>query len=916
MKDPWGHGLSLWVVALLLFLAPVSIYSLRNLRMDNSVESWLPKDNASALEYAWTRSHFPTQEILYLTWEGSTLDDPRLPVLLGNLHGKIDEDGIRRGGLPFVESAIDARGLLARMEEFGVDQTEAFRRLSGTMIGHGWLKVRLTEKGAANPGIIRDRLIASAADEFNISLESHEVVAPWTPAKSQVANFEKALGQFANVEADAPPVSIEFQPHDFQLSWEGISNQPEVAQKFVEWVKKQKGLFGSDLIEDCYLEVGSPVAVAIGLSEAGLAEKEKALAAIRDAASNSFIPTGDVVLAGGVVTSAELNRGVARAAWNPDGKSPWGPSLMGLSGLIGIIFALVSLKSIRLGLLVVGVSYYSALLGMSFVPMTGTNMNMVLVVMPTLLMVLSLSGAIHVANYWKHAAWEDPETAVSKATRMAFEPCLLSGLTTAIGLISLATSQLTPVREFGIYAAIGTLISMGMTLYGLPSLLQLIPQRPSRDIESNSKFWNNYSNFLCRHWKSSLSFTVVLCIVCTFGLMHFDVETKVIRYFPDQSKLVKDVKRIEDSLGGTCPIEILVRFDESAQDSTRFLQRVEMVRQIEEKIRQHAAVSGALSLADFLPERASPAETDSSREIAAYNRRSHESEKRVKAEDSSARNLLAMSDTGPFAANALTKGEDELWRINAQCSIINDLDYNTLSADLHAAVNSVIADKEGVDHFITGTVPLFLQTQHAVLNSLIWSFVLAFGMISIIMMWVLRDPLAGLISMLPNLLPVTMVFGLVSWFGQRIDIGTMVTASVALGISVDGTLHLLTWFQNGIRQGLTRQQSINKALAHCAPAMWQTSAAVGFGLVVLVFADLLLISRFGSLMAVLVFAAFMADIVMLPALLMGSLGKLIERGIHRRGEVVKAKEELAPLPIPAHHLQLGSPVVDESRFVG
>jgi predicted RND superfamily exporter protein len=147
------------------------------------------------------------------------------------------------------------------------------------------------------------------------------------------------------------------------------------------------------------------------------------------------------------------------------------------------------------------------------------------------------------------------------------------------------------------------------------------------------------------------------------------------------------------------------------------------------------------------------------------------------------------------------------------------------------------------------------------------------------MMILLRNPLAGLLTMIPNLLPVGLVFGLVSWGGLAVDIGTMITASVALGIAVDGTLHLLTWFRVGIRNGLSRSEAVAEALGHCGPAMWQTSAAVGLGLLMLFPADLLLVSRFGWLMAALIGAALVADVIFLPALLAGSLGRLIEKQV-------------------------------------
>ena len=126
-------------------------------------------------------------------------------------------------------------------------------------------------------------------------------------------------------------------------------------------------------------------------------------------------------------------------------------------------------------------------------------------------------------------------------------------------------------------------------------------------------------------------------------------------------------------------------------------------------------------------------------------------------------------------------------------------------------------------------VPLFLQTQQAVLRSLIVSFGVAFVLIGLIMIYLLKHPVSGLMTMIPNVLPIGMVFGLISWAGISVDIGTMITASVALGIAVDGTLHLLTWFRKGILEGLPRRDAIAQALAHCGPALgkraWPSASA-------------------------------------------------------------------------------------------
>jgi len=149
-------------------------------------------------------------------------------------------------------------------------------------------------------------------------------------------------------------------------------------------------------------------------------------------------------------------------------------------------------------------------------------------------------------------------------------------------------------------------------------------------------------------------------------------------------------------------------------------------------------------------------------------------------------------------------------------------------------------------------------------------------------MVLLRSIRGGLITMLPNLMPVIIVFGLLSWGWLRVDIGTMITASVALGIAVDGTLHLITWFQELLKRGHTIPDAVTGALEHCGPAMWQTSAVIGLGMLALLPAELLLISRFGWMLAALIFAALVSDIIFLPALLAGPLGTLIQRSIQRR----------------------------------
>jgi predicted RND superfamily exporter protein len=606
---------------------------------------------------------------------------------------------------------------------------------------------------------------------------------------------------------------------------------------------------------------------------------------IREAAVLAGVPKYELHLGGGLVARDELDRSVATANWNPS--APWWlphrRSPMGLSIVLGIGFALLLLRSARLTAMVLAVSAFTAVSAMALIPWCGSSLNMVLVVLPTLLMVLTLSGAIHMANYWQHAAALDRTTAVGKAIGMAAQPCFLAVITTAIGMLTLITSPLKPVRDFGIFSAIGVLLSLGMVLWGLPTLLSLWPPRNISHSTAGSKFWADLGRWLARHKTAAGWACVLVTLAATAGLYRFQTETKVIRFFPSDSPLVQDYRFLEQNLAGINPINIVVAFDGEAQQRLDVLDRLELVRKVETALRNHPEISGALSLADFRPTLERPAAGASFMVNSRYQRTLHDMKRHIDDDFSNSRTLTQTVD---YPIQVTVDGEqfqvrnqDEVWRIKASVKALTDADYAPLIAELETLTSDAILGERGVTRVVTGMVPLFLRTQEALLQSLIQSFGLAFLLIQIILVILLRGWRAGTLAMLPNVFPVVLVFGLVAWNRMAVDIGSMVTASVALGIAIDGTVHLLTWFEDGLRKGMSRSEAIARSMTHCGPAMWHTTVIICCGLLCLMGSELLLVSRFGWLMAALVLAALIGDVIYLPTLMAGALGKLIEKQV-------------------------------------
>lgn len=967
-RDRWGNGFALWVITAMCFVTPIAWWALQQIDLHNDVENWLPEDDPQARVLKWYKNHFARldengerriEERMLVSWDGSALHDPRVTKFADSLNS------------PYFERVVTPHSVLEKMIEFGVEPDEAIDRMEGVLVGTGPLKLKLTAIGAENPRKVVALLTEAADSQLGIELVATDALPrpeglveddfddddPIEQNNSTVedASTDAVAADAAHKErqrqkaaaALRTAISDRWRDHDVQISWTGMHGNRELVQQFQELAKSIRssetpsGEPGNPLVQDSFFVAGSPVALSVVLSEAGAADRKSALETVRNTAALAGIPESKLHMGGRPVAGHALNESVGKTGWN----SAYGifqfhkRSPILFSMIVGVVLSFLMLRSGRLASLVIIAAVYTMFVSLSVVPLTGGSMNMVVIVMPTLLMVLTMSASIHICNYWKHAAHQDLNTSVVEAVKMAKAPCAMASLTTAIGLMSLATSPLAPVRDFGIYSAIGCVISLIVVLFCLPAMLQYMPLKQPEAAEVERANWKRLGGFLSANSKLVCGACVAAFLVCAAGLQFFRTETKVIRYFPKESRVVKDYDFLEDNLAGIIPVDVVVRFEESirldeqeqiskqpaSDDSNnmesgglRFLERMEIVRQITDEIRHHPEISGAISIADFQkvsqpkPETAGLNFLQAARLNLPYNTRNRKIMNGIR-DDESARSFYVLAAEGTDLVEAgdqrLNKAGDELWKITAQVAIMSDLDYSKLTTQLDELVRSKLKYHPGTGHHVTGLVPLFLRTQQAVLESLIRSFGLAFVVIAIVMIIVLKNPLAGLLAMMPNLLPVGVVFGLISWGGLAVDIGTMITASVALGIAVDGTLHLLTWFRKGIESGLNRHDAIRAALSHCGPAMWQTSAAVGVGLCMLFWADLLLISRFGWLMAALIGTALIADVIFLPALLSGWLGQLIE-GTVKRGQVKSPSKPELGVAAPEPHI---SPTAVQNR---
>jgi hypothetical protein len=189
-------------------------------------------------------------------------------------------------------------------------------------------------------------------------------------------------------------------------------------------------------------------------------------------------------------------------------------------------------------------------------------------------------------------------------------------------------------------------------------------------------------------------------------------------------------------------------------------------------------------------------------------------------------------------------------------------------------VSARIAGQTGAVY--TGVVPIVYKAQRSLLDSLISSSMWSFLTITPLMMFVSRSIRGGAVAMLPNVLPVVMVFGGMGWLDIAVDVGSMMTASIALGVAVDDTIHYLNWFRAELDRTGDRKSAILGAYKHCATPTFQAAIISGIGLSVFALSTFTPTQRFGYLMLTILWMGVISELIFFPALLAGPLGSVFK----------------------------------------
>ncbi len=607
---------------------------------------------------------------------------------------------------------------------------------------------------------------------------------------------------------------------------------------------------------------GQQTCAVLTLSGAAANRLEPTLDLIRQAAAGAGVPEGELRVGGIPVINAALNRESTASLVR----------LAGLSALLGTFIAWLCFRDLRLTTLVLLLGVYSAAASLAVVPLCGVPLNAILITMVPLVYVTGISGAIHLSNYYLEAlGHSSPAEAPGKAVAHAAVPLVLAAITTAFGLLSLCYSELNPIRQFGLFSAIGVIIGSLAQFALLPAALAVLtPLAPPRGASPQGKvgeasrlaLFPRWGEWVAGHPNYVALACLALMLITAAGLPQIRTSIQMMRLFSSRAPVIPMTRWLEEKLGATVPLEVLLRF--GAHRDSALLDRMRLVAEIDAQLRRLPHVSGALSAATFAPleARGPAAGTLRGAVIRAKLERKYD--------------LLRQHG---FVA---TDGDQEIWRISLRVRGIDDVDYAAFSDTLRRQIDPLLHARRGpgqpdAELIVTGTAPIVFRARRSLLDGMLFGLGTDVVLIVVAVLLTTRSWLTGGAMFVLSVFPTVLVFGAMGLWGIVVDIGSVMTPFVAVGVTVDDVIHFLLCHRRGVQQGMSSPQAAQLAYRTCGRAMIQSWGIIGIGLSAFAFSSFVPTFRFGLLMLLLLTAGLVGNLLFLPALLAGPLGRWIAK---------------------------------------
>ena len=469
-----------------------------------------------------------------------------------------------------------------------------------------------------------------------------------------------------------------------------------------------------------------------------------------------------------------------------------------------------------------------------------------------------MADAVHIlTSYYSALGRGQPQKeAMMESVAVNFKAIFFTNLTTAVGFLSMNYSEVPPFQDLGNITAMGVGIAFLLTITFLPALMMLLPLHKGRAEISGSKTLALLARFIILHRNAVLSSLILVTVVLIACISLNKLDDEYVKYFDDSVAFRRDTDYTTANLTGVYRIDYsLGQGMEGGISDPEFLSQVDA---FVHWYRRQPEVMHVYAVTDILKR---------------LNRNMHHDDPAryslPETRELSAQILLMYEMSLPY-------GLDLNDRINVGKSATRvTVTLHSISSqqviDLEARAQAwLVANTSSIKHSDgTGPTLLFAHIGQRNITSMITGELVAIGIISLIMIFVLRSVGLGLISLIPNLVPAGMAFGLWGLIVGQVGLAASVVAAMTLGILVDDTVHFLSKYQYARKQlNLEPEESIQYAFATVGSALWITSAVLIMGFSLFAFSSFKINNEMGMLTAIIFALGLFAEFLLLPPILL------------------------------------------------
>jgi len=538
---------------------------------------------------------------------------------------------------------------------------------------------------------------------------------------------------------------------------------------------------------------------------------------------------------------------------------------LGLTAIVTLIIMFAMMRSTRAALIALAVVGVGVVGSFGVLGALGYKLTLFSALIPPLLIVIVVPNCIFFINKYhqEYARDQDVDAAVQHTVKKIGGVALLTNLTTALGFSTFTLTSSDALVHFGIAATINIIVVYVLSITILPVLYSWLPApRPQHYKHLDQKWLSDGVGWLERvaqhHRKWVYIGALTLAAAGGVGMLRMQTTGNITTDIDPADPLVQQMRFFEQELGGVIPLEVVINTREpGGVNSSSVLRQVE---EFQRSLDTLPNMSRSLSVVDFMK----------FGRQAFYGGMPEFYELPTAAER---RQIAALLPSGAADANAaLTSGlvsaDGQRMRITVQVRDLPRPEMVNVVKAIQANADAIF-DREQVDVSFSGAGLIFLRSTEYLIDNLIMSLIFAVVVISLLMAGLFRSWRMMVVAILPNLLPLIMTAGIMGWFGIPVKPSTVLIFSIAFGISVDDTLHLLSRYrQELLVNGGNIGRAALIAIRESGVSMFYTSVVLFAGFMIFLASNFGGTQALGLLVSITLGFAMFTNLLLLPSLLM------------------------------------------------